>query len=224
MKKTKFTLLLLISIFFFSSCNSVKVLGSWKSENSETMKEKNILVITRTANLTARVPFEKEIAKQLRSKGMTVTESYKKFPTLNPNAEMTEERSEAIKSILDAENFNGIVLTVLKDKKSYTTVSEYGGGYYAGMPYSAMYPSYYGGFRGYYAHPMSYSTYGMISEPGYSVRKSTTYILETVIYNLDLPETDQVVAIVTTEIKDPKAKNIDKIAAKYVERIVADFK
>ena len=219
----KYTFILLIFTLIISSCNSVKVLGSWKSENANTLKDKNILVITRTANLQARVPFEKEIAKQLRSQGMKVTESYKKFPTLNPNQEMTEERSEAIRSILDAEGFNGIVLTVLKDVKTSTTVSEYGGGYYAGMPYSAMYPSYYGGFHSYYAHPMSYSTYGMMSTPSsYSVRETKTYILETVIYNLDLPESDQVVAIVTTEIKDPK--NLEKISVKYVERIVADFK
>lgn len=221
MKKITY-LTLLISLVLLSNCNSVKVLGSWKSEKSETMNDKNILIITRTTNLQARVPFEKEIAKQMRSKGMTVTESYKKFPTLNPNQEMTEQRSADIKSILDAENFNGIVLTVLKDKQSYTSVSEYGGGYYAGMPYSAMYPHYYGGFHGYYGHPMSYSTYGMISTPGYSVRNSTTYILETVIYNLDLPENDQIVAVVTSKLKDPK--DMEKIAVKYVERIVKDFK
>lgn len=221
MKKTKLNFLLLISIIFFSSCNSVKVMGSWKSEKANTLKDKNILVITRTANLQARVPFEKEIAAQLRLKGMTVTESYKKFPTLNPNQEMTEERSKNIRSILDADGFNGIVLTILKDVQTYTTVSEYGGGFYAGMPYSAMYPSYYGGFYGYYAHPMSYSTYGMVSTSSYSVRETKTYILETVFYNLDLPENDQIVAIVTTKVKDPK--NLEKVAQKYVQEIVKSF-
>ena len=222
MIKIKHTLLFSFTFLILNSCSSVKTLGSWKSEQASTFKEKKILVITRTNNLQARVPFEKEIAKQLRAKGMkNVTESYKRFPTLNPNAEMNAERSAAIKSILEADNYNGIVLTVLKDKQSYTTTSEYGGGYYAGMPYSAMYPSYYGGFYGYYNHPMSFSTYGMISEPGYSVTKSTTYILETVFYNLDLPEKDQIIAVVTTKIKDPK--NLDKIAVQYVQKMVADF-
>lgn len=221
MKKFKYSLILLSALFVLSNCNTVKVLGSWKSENSSTFNDKNVLVITRTANLQARVPFEKEIAKQLRSKGITATESYKKFPTLNPNAEMTEERAKNIRLILDAEKFNGIVLTVLKDVQSSTTISEYGGGYYSGVPYSSIYPTYYGGFYGYYAHPMSFSTYGMYSEPGYSVRETKTYILETVIYNLDLPESDQIIAVVTSKVKDPK--DIEKIAPKYVEKIVADF-
>ena len=74
---------------------------------------------------------------------------------------------------------------------------------------------------GYYAHPMSFSTYGTISSPSYSVTKSTTYILETVFYDMSLPEKDQIFAVVTTKVKDPK--NLDKIAAKYVEQIVKDF-
>ncbi|MDT0553081.1 hypothetical protein [Urechidicola vernalis] len=221
MKKLTTSLLVLTTLLIFSSCNSVKVLGSWKSEKASTINDKNILVIARTANLTARVPFEQEIAKQVRSKGIKATESYKKFPTMNPNAEMTEERMNNVKLILEEQKFNGIILTVLKDKQTSTTVSEYGGGYYTGMPYSAMYPSYYGGFYGYYAHPMSYSTYGIVSSPGYSVTKSTTYVLETVIYNMDLPADEQIIGIVTTKVKDPK--NIDKIASKYVEKIVADF-
>ena len=221
MKKLIYSLVLFTALFLLNSCNSVKVLGSWKSENTKPLDGKNYLVITRTSNLMARVPFEKEIAAQMRKKGVNVTESYKQFPTLNPNAEMTKERMENIRLILDAEGYDGIVLTVLKDKQSYTTVSEYGGGYYAGMPYSAMYPSYYGGFYGYYSHPMSFSTYGSISSPSYSVTKSTTYILETVFYDMNLPEKDQIFAVVTTKIKDPK--NLDKIASKYVEEIVKDF-
>lgn len=221
MKKLIYSLALFTALFLLNSCNSVKVLGSWKSESTKPLDGKNYLVITRTANLMARVPFEKEIAAQMRKKGVNVTESYKQFPTLNPNAEMTEERMENVRLILDAEGYDGIVLTVLKDMQSYTTVSEYGGGYYAGMPYSAMYPSYYGGFYGYYSHPMSFSTYGSISSPGYSVTKSTTYILETVFYDMSLPEKDQIFAVVTTKVKDPN--NLDKIASKYVEEIVKDF-
>lgn len=221
MKKIFYTLLLFTAVILLNSCTSVKVLGSWKSESTAPLDGKNYLVIVRTSNLMARVPFEKEIAAQMRKKGVNVTESYKKFPTLNPNAEMTEERMEDVRSILEAENYDGIALTVLKDKQSYTTISEYGGGYYAGMPYSAMYPSYYGGFYGYYSHPMSFSTYGTISSPSYSVTKSTTYILETVFYDMGLPEKDQIFAVVTTKIKDPK--NLEKIAVKYVEKIVKDF-
>ena len=221
MKKLIYSLVLFTALFLLNSCNSVKVLGSWKSEDTKPLDGKNYLVITRTTNLMARVPLEKEIAAQMRTKGVNVTESYKQFPTLNPNAEMTKERMDNIRLILDAEGYDGIVLTVLKDKQSYTTVSEYGGGYYAGMPYSAMYPSYYGGFYGYYSHPMSFSTYGSISSPSYSVTKSTTYILETVFYDMSLPEKDQIFAVVTTKVKDPK--NLDKMATKYVAEIVKDF-
>ena len=156
MKKSIYLVVSLTVIFLLNACSSVKVLDSWKADNVNSLQDKNIIVIARTQNKQARIAFEQEIANQLRSKGFKATESFTKFPKLNPDEKPDEERQEMIKTILENEGFSGVVLTVVKDvQESTKTTSD--GGYYAGGSYSSYYPGYYGGFYGYYRHPYSYS-------------------------------------------------------------------
>ena len=216
MKKSMYFILSLTAILILNSCSSVKVLDSWKADNVSSIKDKNILVIARTANNQARIAFENEIVNQLTSRGMKATASFTKFPQINPDQEVTEERVEMIKTILDNEGFNGVVLTVIKDYQEQTkTVTD--GGYYAGGTYAGYYPMYYGGFYGYYRNPYSYSTYGSYVPSTTTTYNVKTYVLETVAYNLDEPEGKQLVAVTTTKIEDPS--NVTKVAAEYVKAI-----
>ena len=66
---------------------------------------------------------------------------------------------------------------------------------------------------------LSYGNYVPTSTTTYT---STTYILETVIYNLDEPEEKQLIAVVTTQIEDPK--DVTKNAKEYVKKITESFK
>ena len=217
MKKSNYLVLSLVFALIFSSCSSVKVLDSWKADNVNTINDKNIIVIARTDNKQARIAFENEIVKQLTERGMKATASFTKFPKLNPDQKVTKDREELIKTILQNEGFNGVVLTVIKDlQESTKTVTD--GGYYAGGTYSAFYPAYYGGFYGYYHHPYSYSSYGSYVPSTSTTYNQKTYILETVAYNLDQPNEKQLVAVVTTQIEDPK--DASKTAVEYVKAIV----
>ena len=217
-----FCLLLLVSVFFYS-CSSVKVLDAWRGEpdSIEKFKTKNVLVFTRTADGSARIAFEEAIANEIRKDGIKVTESFKKFPKVHMNREMTKERDEMISSILDSEGYNGIVITTVKDKEQTTRTENTG--VYVGASYG--YPGYYGGFYNYYRHPYAYGPYynsfGGYIPTGSTTRTSTTYVLETVAYNLDEPEENQLVFVVTTSIDDPK--NAYKTAEKYVAKIVQAF-
>jgi len=209
MKKLFYSILGLTAILLLNACSSVKVLDSWEADNVNTIKDKNILVIARTADNQARIAFENEIVKQLTTSGMKATASFTKYPNINPDEELTEERVEIIQNTFKRDGFNGVLLTVIKDYQEKTETVTNGG--YSG------YPMYYGGFYGYYRHPYSYSTYG-----GYSQMTSTTYntkiyVLETVAYNLDEPEGKQLVAVVTSKIEDPS--NVSKTAAEYVYAI-----
>ena len=190
-------------LIVLSSCGSVNIVDAWKAENINEMRDNNILVIARTANNTARIEFESEITNQLKARGLNATASFSRFPKLNPDAKMTEERKQLIRFILDSEGYNGIVLTVLKDVRE-RTVTSYESGSYFGSPWDNYYPPYFGGFYSYYYRPYTYT--------------SKTYYLETVIYNLDAPENAQLVAVVTSKIEDPK--DIYKIASRYAEEIV----
>jgi hypothetical protein len=194
-------------------------MDAWKAEPSvvDLFKEKNVLVIARTADNQARLAFEIEIAKALRDRGVKVTESYRKAPKIYPNKEISEERVALIKSLMKSEGFNAVVLTVIKDKQE--TVRTSSSGIYVGASYGSYYPSYYGGFYNYYSYPYAYGSYynsfGGYIPTSTSTYIETKYVLETVAYNLDEPAENQLVAVVTTELDDPKEAY--KTAEKYVD-------
>ena len=103
MKKSIYLVLSLTAVLLLNSCSSVKVLSSWKADNVDTVRDNNILVIARTQNKQARIAFENEIVAQLTSSGMKATASFTKFPKLNPDEEVNEERAKMIREILDNE-------------------------------------------------------------------------------------------------------------------------
>ncbi|MCE2613257.1 hypothetical protein LVD13_09760 [Flavobacteriaceae bacterium D16] len=215
-------IVILISGVLLQSCGSVKVLDAWKGEqeNIDKFKEKNVLVIARTANDHARIAFEENIANALKARGIKATESFKKAPKIYPNREISEERVALIKSLMASEGFDGVVLTVIKDKQQ--TVRTSSSGIYVGASYAGYYPNYYGSFYNYYSYPYAYGSY-YDSFGGYipmstSTRTYTTYVLETVAYNLDEPSENQLVAIVTSSIDDPKEAY--KTAGQYVAQIM----
>ncbi len=151
---------------------------------------------------------------------MKATASFTKFPKLNPNQKITEEKSKMIKDILQKDGFNGVVLTVIKDVQDVSkTVTD--GGYYAGGNYYGYYPRYYGGFYGYYYNPYSYSTLGNYVPETTTTYSATNYVLETVVYNLDETGENQLVAVVTSKIEDPE--NAAKTAKQYVKAITKSF-
>jgi hypothetical protein len=114
MKQHQFILLGTIFLFFVGCSTSVKVLSAWRSEDAQKMEGRNILVIARTADSGIRADFETSIANKLRSKGYRATESFTRFPKMNPDKEMTEEREKFIKEILGYEGYDAICVNLLK--------------------------------------------------------------------------------------------------------------
>ena len=220
MKNSVKLILSLTLILLFSGCSSVEVLNSWKADSADSVKDNNFIVIARTANTQGRIAFENEIVKQLTAKGMKATASFTKFPKLNPDQEVSEEKKAEIVKILEQEGFNAVVLTVIKDVQEVTQTTQDGGGY-AGGNYYGYYPRYYGGFNRYYYHPMSYSTLGVYEPTTYTTSTSKNYILETVIYDLEQTDEKQLVAVVTSKIEDPE--NASSAAGQYVKAITKSF-
>ena len=218
MKKTFYSFLLL-GFVLLSSCSSVKVLDSWKGDNLATMSDKNILVIARTDNQQARIAIEEAMANDIRKAGFKATESYLKFNSMNPNKKVDPEKVQAM---IEKAGFKGVVMNVLKDYNE-SMVTEESGGYYAGgTTYYGGYPGYYGGFYGYYHNPYSYSTYGNYVPSSSTTRISKSYILETLIYNLDESEGKQLVSVVTTQIIDPGS--VTKTAKDYSKLVFNSLK
>lgn len=215
-------LIAIISIFSFSSCSSIKVLKSWKSDNVESIRSQHILVVARTANDVNRKAFEEEIAKQLRAKDLKATESYKKYPKIDPNNKLTEEKIRSIKNMFQTDGFNAVVVSVLKSTEvlSETTVE---GGYEAGASLSSYYDSHLLGFYNFYGNPVAYPNYeGVYEDQTITTRTAYIYVLETAAYNLDLPEKEQLVAIVTSKIEEPE--NVTDLADNYAKAIMNGLK
>jgi hypothetical protein len=212
-------------ILILTGCSSIKVIDAWKSENISSMDGQQMLVIARADNQLARVSFEQEIAKQVTAAGVSATESHKKFTAHNPDKKLSQEQVDGLKQqIMDA-GFNGVVITVLKDLQTTTRVTEEGGYYtggYTGGPYYSYYPGYYGGFYGYYGNAMSYATYGNYVPTTINTQTSKTYILETVIYNLMLPEEEQLIAVVTSQMDNPQ--DVTSTAKKYAKAVADALK
>ncbi len=224
MKNTLKVLLFTLSFIALQGCSSSKskVIDSWKADQNvvDIFKEKNVLVIARTANDHARIAFEEAIALELKAVGIKATESFKKAPKIYPNREISEERVALIKSLLDSEGYTGIVLTVIKEKEQVTATSS--SGIYVGASYGNYYPGYYGNFYNYYSYPYAYGSY-YDSFGGYIPTSTTTrtynnYILETVAYNLDEAAENQLVAVVTSSLNDPKEAY--KSAAVYASNMM----
>jgi hypothetical protein len=218
MKKHFFALT--IGVLLFTGCGpSVKVVSSWKGEQQaiEKFKESNVLVIARTADNQARTAFEIELAKALNAAGISATESYKKMPRLNPQREVSEERAQRVLSMIKSEGFDAIVVTTIKDKRQTTHTNT--SGVYMGAGYGG-YPGYYGGFGSYYGYPYAYGPYygaGAYVPTGSTTSTYTTYVLETVGFNLEAAEEDQLVFVVTSEIGEPS--DAYKTAEKYVAKV-----
>ena len=218
MKTTFYSFILFGFALLMTSCASVKVLDSWQGDNLSSLEGKDILVVARTDNPQARIAFEEAMANDLRKAGMNATESYLKFSNHNPNEKMEEG---AMKALIEKEGFQGVVMSVVKDYNE-SQVTEKSGGYYAGgTTYYGGYPGYYGGFYGYYNNPYSYSTYGNYVPSTTTTRVSKSYILETLVYNLDEPEGKQLIGVVTSQIIDPSS--VTETAKKYSKLVFNSF-
>jgi hypothetical protein len=221
MNKITVSSIYLAIFLLFSSCSSVKVIDSWKSDRISTIKDNNFLVVARANNLQAQIAFENEIVKQMKSNGYQATASYSKFGEMKPNEPKLESDKEKFKKILKLEGFNAVILTVMKDYQEETRL-EKEGGYYTGGNYYGYYPRYYSGFYPYYYNPISYHSMGNYVEETYTTNVSKLYILETTIYNLDESEENQLVAVITSKIDNPETAS--GAAKGYVKEISKKLK
>ena len=217
MKNSSFTFVLMILLILTSACSTIKVLDAWKSEDIESVKPQNILVIARTTHQPSRVAFEQGMVKELIKKGLKGTASYKIFSDLEPNKKLSQEEIESIKEKFRLEGFDAVILSIVKDVKeiSETTID---GGYEAGASLSSYYDMSYLGFYGYYASPGSYASYeGVDVAETMTTRTNKIYVLETSVHNLELPLKKQLVAVVTSKIDQPE--NITALADEYAKAV-----
>lgn len=215
--------LIVLVIISTYNCGGVKVINSWTSDNAETLKSKKVLVITRAHKDKVKKTFEQQIVKQLRSRKFDATESYKQFPDLKTKDSLSKEEIKEIIAMFKKQGFNAIVVSSVigVEKLSKTLVS---GGHESGATvstYANMYPF---GFYGFYSSPVPTPAFrGVYEEVEMQTLTQKIYVLETVAYNLDLPESEQLVARVTSKIDNVEtAGNLAKNYAKAIFKGIKD--
>ena len=183
-----------ISIVMYS-CSSVKVADSWKDVQTSDIKEKKVLVVNKTEDKTAQVKFEKDMTKALNNNGYNAIESFVKFPEDKLIATLDKEE---IKDILDCEGIDVVIMTTIQDVKEYKTTTVSTPTYYV-----SSYPTYYR--RGYYrAFHRPYHTVYVDSNPISETSYGKKYILQTAVYDLTQPESEELLSVIITEIDNPK--------------------
>ncbi|WP_136480876.1 hypothetical protein [Cognatitamlana onchidii] len=223
-KNTPFAKLLLVAVLAicFSNCSTVKVVNSWSSDNIETIASKNILVIVKAKKDQLRQTYEAKIAKKLRGANFNAIESYSKFPELNPNDSISEADIDRIKALFKKEGFNAVVYSAVigVETLSKTSVS---GGYEAGTTLGAHPYINTVGFYGFYTSPIPTPAFkGVYEEPTYDIQTAKIYVLETRTYNLDLPEKEQLVAVVTSKIENVETSH--NLANNYAKAVLESLK
>jgi hypothetical protein len=114
---------LIIALVLTSCGTTVDVLSAWKSKDANELKGRNILVIARTADIGVRADFETSIANRLRAAGYKATESFTRFPKMDPDKEMTEEPQKLIRDIFGYDGYDAGCINVLKDYEETTTTN-----------------------------------------------------------------------------------------------------
>lgn len=227
MKNNKLYLILAVVAATLMSCSSVLELNDeWKNENFKTLNGKKVLVIYKTDNMVTKQRLEKDIADQINKAGGDATPSYIAFPEYMQPQKKEHSQAEIdaiVKKITDA-GYSGIVLTALKDQ-SQQTESTTTGGYTTGGYYPAYYGGYYRGFGSYYGsvygYPYGYGYGGTYVPQETTTRVVDVYLFETVIYNLELDDSEELVGAVSVKLTDPDSYS--QVAPKYSKIIAKQF-
>ena len=221
MKKIKLTLaFLLVTIIFVSCGTSVKVADQWKNENFMALKSEKIVVIHKTANEVNKKRFEMDLVKALQGMGIDAVEMHKAFPGVVYSDKRTEAETKALEEKVLAAGYNGVIITLLKDKDQQIQTTS-SGGYYSGSYYPSHYGGYYGGFNSYYGGVHGYG-YGNSYVPASSTTKVVDiYLLETVTYDISQKAGEESVGVVSVKIEDPQSYS--GIAEKYIKIILDQF-
>ncbi|TAI47315.1 hypothetical protein EW142_11585 [Flagellimonas allohymeniacidonis] len=201
------------------SCTSTKLSNSYKSDNFESIQDKNIIVVSRTPQEDIRKSYENEISRKLRSKGFNATASHLVFPNLKPLRNKTVERIAETIAMFKDEGFDILLLTslrgveeqeVLRRQEGYGSLLDYYGNKYITL-------------KGYYDDvnaPPKLEPLNKELQP--VTQKTVTFILEAVTYNLSLPEEQRLLSVVTTEITNPStASSVKKGFAKIISEQLA---
>ncbi len=194
---------LLFVIVLISSCSSTIVVDSWRNTEINKFQPKKVLILAMTDNLTARKIFEEELTKELQLRRINARASADFSDDTFMHLEKTEEEIAMISEKLVKNQFDAVLITVIKsvDEKQAYAQNTYGA-YGSRWPYFGRYYNYY---QDYYYTPVFYEDYKV-------------YHVETSIYNINNEQNKSLIWVGSIDIIDPKT--ITKTVKDYTKKLL----
>ncbi|WP_319500387.1 hypothetical protein [uncultured Draconibacterium sp.] len=197
MKKIKFLLAFAIVLVLASCSSTMKY--TWQNENYQGRAYEKILVVVEAKTHSSRLNAENLMVDQLKSEGISATNSISVF---KPDERIEELSEEEIENRILSGGYDGVLISLLVDANS-RDVREGGGTYMQPVTYR------YGRrIRTGYIH---------MQEPEY-YRQETTFVLETQLYDTkDQARKENVVWSGQSELTDPSS--LDSAIKSYSKKL-----
>ncbi len=193
MRRLKLVGIIGVLLGLLVGCSSVKVTDSWRGLKTLDIKDKNILVVSKTEERSVQIRFERDLVEELSENGFTSIESHVRFPFSDPTEKVEKEQIKEVITKLRNNDIDVVILSHLVDSKKYTTLVTTGE-----TVYLEPFPYRYRGYRSFYGYTGSYYTQYHTTE-----KEGVTYVLETLVYDLTKPSEDQLISVITSEVDDP---------------------
>jgi hypothetical protein len=183
-----------------ASCNSTRIVSSWSEPDKTVVVDKlnKVLVVALFRDETSRHKAEDQMAGYLNGKAVV------SYTYLSPDFDKRNE--EALRFKIKRDGFDGVVTMRLVDvdkEKVYTPGN------------TALYPSYYRNFSGYYYRSWSY-----YSSPGY-YSTTKTFTIETNVYSI---KEDKIIWSGLTETTNPEGvkKMTEEVASVVFKKMLKE--
>lgn len=188
-------------------CSSVRVVDAWQGVDKLNIKDKNILVVSKTEDRNIQVCFEKDMVSKLRDYGLKSIESHVQFPCSDPTEKVTKDEMKEVIKNLKQNGIDVVMVSHLVESKEYKTLVT------RESIYIDHFPIRYLGYRSFFAYTNSYYSQ-------YETREieGVTHVLETLVYDLTRSTEDQLISVITVEVDNPRS--VGNTANHFSKRIV----
>lgn len=190
--------LAVLALLFFD-CSSTQTTATWSKPQHQPSNFQRVAVLGIMGSLSARQSFENEIVEQLQKQDVPAVAAMQLLPPNNSN-----KKNISVDQMIRRLHQNGVDAVIVVSLSDVNRKKQYVPGTTYVRP-----RTYYHRFGDYYVH-----TYRRVHTPGY-VRRSTTYFLESTLYDLHNQE-----MIWTSEAKSTDPNSLRNASKSYAKSIV----
>ena len=201
----------LIAYILLCNCTSnIQLLDSWKANALRESIHNKTLIIANSPDKEVKISYEISVAEKLRKNNLEVLEFHKIFPEVKYKENRSKKEIKNIVQAIKKAGFSNILLislkTTIQTAKENIKTTNYREEYKAS------------------SINLSDREKAIKKEDIATIKNtSTTYVIESVMYDLELLEGDQLVNVCLVDVTDPKSarqilNQFSKIVARQIKK------